>query len=259
MLCSYPLLLVDYPEISVRIRNAKWESANTREQKQAILQLLLEEYCHKGHYKGIKWVLKKGKENRLQLALQKPLELAIRGGFGDIVSELCLLMTGEKEASVVALCVQMGYPPLLSILKKHGFPVSADHERQMEELAFTQKSLAPFIAFPQAPNAIAHGAHGGDANKDVREQEYREMVGYVYHSLRNGVSIRILIEICYTEDVAWPYSATSKNSTITARQQIDPWERVLTVPTKPLAIESRKNIPNCLSKSPYASMARRFL
>lgn len=193
-LCSYPLLLVDYPEISVRIRNAKWEGAMTGEQKQAVLQQLLEEYCHKGHLKGIKWVLKKAEDNRCLLALQKPLELAIYGGFGDIVSELCPLMTGEKEASVAALCVQMGYPALLPILKKYGFPVSAGQEQQMEELVSTQNGLASRISFPQAPNAISHGAHGGDANKAVREQEYREMVGYVYHSLRNGVSIRVLIE-----------------------------------------------------------------
>lgn len=186
---QFPSLLVEYPELSLRIRRAKLDGAKTEDEKRKVLQWMLEEYCHKGHLQGVQWVLKTG----FDLSLFKPLENAIRGGFEEIVSLLCPRIKDDDKPSFVGLCVEMGYPELLPILKKNGFPVTEDQERRMADFGLLQKKLIPHIRFPEAPNATAHAAHGGDTNKSIREKEYVDMVVYAYSALRNGASIKTVV------------------------------------------------------------------
>ncbi len=195
------------------------EDLATQEEKTVFLQTYLEEFCDKGNLKGVEWVIRNHRESGLQpLQLMRPLEVAILGGYEEVVHTLCrwvgprtlrdLRASPGKESGhflpvpqygnpmslLTALCVEMGYPHLLPVLEKYGFPVSEAEKRAMRELAITQERFARFISFPQPLNTDHSEARGGDANKHIRESEYKRMVGYAIHYLQKGGSHRTLIE-----------------------------------------------------------------
>ena len=144
--------------------------------KTAFLQVSLEEYCDKGNLEGVEWAIKIHKESELPpLQLLRPLELAILGGYSEVVQVLCrwidpaalrkdekgslnrrcnetgkllevvpYLKYGIPKSLLVTLCVEMGYPHLLPILEQYGFPILDAQRREMRELSSMQEELAPF-------------------------------------------------------------------------------------------------------------------
>src|SRR5579883_603670 len=60
-LSNYYCLFVGMPAISAQIRNVRWDMADSKEKKQAMLQATLEEYCLKGCLREMRWVFRKAK------------------------------------------------------------------------------------------------------------------------------------------------------------------------------------------------------
>lgn len=182
--------MVLFPALSIPI---------SLEQKKAMLQELLEEYCLLRQINAISGILKNAREKGLSLSPLKPLENAIRRGFEDVISELCIEMdlsqlSEVEKKSLVAISVEMGYPELLPLLQKLGFPVAREHQLKMEELIVVQNILSPCISFPEPINTSHDLLHGGDDNRSIAAREYKLMVGYAFNYIRTGGSFRTLLD-----------------------------------------------------------------
>lgn len=198
-LIAMPQLFTEYPAIANRIRQVKWQGATTLQQKQTLLQNLLEKYCLIGHTEGIRWTLHKFCKNKLPFYPFKPLQFVTLGGFEDIFSELCInglhaKFVGHEKMDLISTTVEMGYPKLLSVLKQHGFPIKKEHKRQLDKLKFIQRVFARCVFFPLPASFCAHFAHGGPDNSTTAKQEYVHLVAYAFNALRKGMNIQRLIE-----------------------------------------------------------------
>lgn len=169
-----------------------------------LFQFLMEEFACRGNLKGLDWTFEKIKntgllprEDSIVRAFKRAIHMNQLQAVKKIGCAFELLPIASvllKEGSaLIDLCLEMGYPKICSVLPVPMTPSQIKQRKELEK-ALTEASQRLEILPPQPANKDHFNVHGGDANKVVYEESYREAVGYATHYLKKpGASARQLL------------------------------------------------------------------